>query len=96
MHEFVVDVTAATSWADFIAAFNEGFVRRVGGQWNGNLDAFHDYLFWPDEKSFRLIIRGWDRCSASVNEQSTWDGRPILDVIEEIFRDNPHVEIHRA
>ena len=42
MKEFIVDLTAVTSWPQFIAAFNDGFIRHVTGDWNGNLDAFHD------------------------------------------------------
>ena len=42
VREYVVDVSAARSWSEFISAFNEGFVRQFGGDWNGNLDAFND------------------------------------------------------
>jgi hypothetical protein len=93
MGEYVVDLSAAKSFADFIAAFNEGLIRHVGGEWNGNLDAFNDYLWWPDEHPYRLVIRGWQTCAPAVNEHKTWDGRPILDVIADIFRDNPQAEV---
>ena len=93
MPEYVVDVTTATSWADFIAAFNEGFIRHVGGDWNGNLDAFHDYLSWPDQHPYRLNIRGWARCAPDVNQHAAPDGRPVLEVISEIFRDNPQAQV---
>ncbi len=96
MKEYVVDLTAVTSWPDFIAAFNEGFVRPVGGEWHGNLDAFNDYLSWPDEDQYRLVIRGWQACAAQVNRQPTCDQRPVLDVISEIFRDNPQAEVIMA
>jgi hypothetical protein len=92
--EYIVDVSAATSWADFIAAFNEGFIGPVGGgEWNGNLDAFNDYLWWPDEHPYRLVVRGWHACAPPVNRHKTWDQRPVLDVITEIFRDNPQAEV---
>ncbi len=55
MQEYVVDVSSANCWQDFVVAFNEGFVGRVGGEWNGNLDAFNDYLFWPTEQPYRLL-----------------------------------------
>lgn len=93
MKEYVVDVSAVTSWSDFIAAFNDDFVRLVGGEWNGNLDAFHDYLYWPDEHPYRLVVHGWQQCAPLVNQHKTWYGRPVLDVIAEIFHDNPHAEI---
>ena len=93
MREYVVDLSGATSWADFVAAFNDGFVRPVGGEWKGSLDAFHDYLAWPEEDRYRLIVRGWHACAAAVNAHQTWDGRPVLEVVAEIFRDNPHVDV---
>ena len=93
MKEYVVDVSRATSWADFIAAFNEGFIGLVGGEWHGNLDAFNDYLWWPDERPYRLTVRGWQTCSGAVNRHKTWDQRPVMEVIAEIFRDNPQAEV---
>ena len=91
--EYVVDLSSATCWRDFIAACNEGFVRQVGGEWNGNLDAFNDYLWWPTEHPYRLVIRGWAASLVTVNQHRTWDGRPVLDVMAEIFRENPQVEV---
>jgi hypothetical protein len=94
MKEFVVNVSAAASWADFIAAFNKGFVREVGeDEWNGNLDAFNDYLWWPDEHPYRLIFRGWQTCVNAVNQHKTRDARPVLEVVAEILRENPQVEV---
>jgi hypothetical protein len=94
VQEYTVDVSAAASWEEFIAAFNEGFISHVGGSWNGNLDAFHDYLWWPEEHPYRLVVRGWHHCHPVVNRRHrTWDDKPILDVIEEIFRDNPQAQV---
>lgn len=93
MQRFTVDLSAATSWSDFVAAFNEGFIRHIGGEWNGNLDAFHDYLWWPDQHPYQLCIRGWSHCSHAVNTHRAPDGRPVLEVIEEIFQDNPQTQI---
>lgn len=92
MREYVVDVSAATSWADFIAAFNEGFVRPVGGEWQGNLDAFNDYLWWPEAHPYRLVIRGWEACAPAINQYKIGD-RSVLEVIAEIFQDNPQAEL---
>jgi hypothetical protein len=93
VRDYLVDVSSAASWADFIAAFNEGFVRRVGGEWDGSQDAFNDYLWWPDEHPYRLTVRGWQVCAPAVNRHRAWDHRPVLDVITEIFRDNPQAEV---
>jgi hypothetical protein len=83
MREYVVDVSAATSWAELIGAFNEGFVRPVGGEWHGNRDALNDYLSWPDEQPYRLMIRGWQACATAVNQHKIGDQRPVLEVIAE-------------
>jgi hypothetical protein len=93
MNEYVVDVSNAKSWEDFIVAFNRGFIRPLGGEWKGNLDAFNDYLYWPDEHPYRLIVRRWNACASIVNQHKTWDGRPILEVIAEIFCDNEYGEV---
>jgi hypothetical protein len=93
MLEYVVDVTTATSWADFITAFNEGFIRHLGTDWNGNLDSFNDFLWWPDPHPYRLCVRGWTTCASAVNQHAAPDGRPVLEVIAEIFRDNPQAEV---
>ena len=39
-----------SDFAGFIIEFNRGFVSHVGGDWNGNLDAFNDYLSWADDR----------------------------------------------
>jgi hypothetical protein len=93
MSEYVVDLSAVVSWEDFIAAFNDGLIRPAGGSWNGNLNAFNDYLWWPEPHPYRLVIRGWQRAAPLVNQHLTWDNRPVLDVIEEILQDNPHVQV---
>jgi hypothetical protein len=93
MREYIVDVSAVTSWAEFIAVVNRDFICQVGGNWKGSLDAFDDYLYWPDEHPYRLVVRDWDACAPAVNVHKTWDGRPVLDVIAEIFQDNPQMEL---
>ena len=93
MREFVVRVADVTSFDDFIAAFNEGFCRHVGGWWNGNLNAFHDYLSWPEDERYRLVLQGWDACVEVLGQEAYLPGQSMLDVILEIFRDNDHVEL---
>jgi hypothetical protein len=92
MQEFVVDVTHVATFEALISAFNEGFCRHLGGDWQGNLDAFNDYLYWPDEDQYRLVLLGWAQCRASLSEERTWDGKCLPDVLEEIIRDNRQVE----
>lgn len=82
--EYVVDVTEATTWLGFIEAFNAGFVRRFGSEWDGNLDAFNDY-------PYRLVTRGWRVCFGQVNQHLTRDKQPVMNVITEIIHSNPQV-----
>ncbi len=61
---FEIDGNNFKDFAGFVAEFNRGFVSHVGGQWNGNLDAFNDYLSWTDAPS---IIR-WSNSAKSRND----------------------------
>jgi hypothetical protein len=92
MREFVVRSGAVASRGHLVSVFNEGLFRFAGGEWRGNLDAFHDLLSWPDDDSYRLVLSGWSACRAALAGERTWDGKPLLDVLEEIIRDNPQVE----
>jgi hypothetical protein len=89
MREYIVDLTSAASWEDVIEAFNKRLIRPVGGQWDGNLDAFNDYLSWPEEANYRLVIRGWSRCAPLINLQR--GGSPVMEIVAEILRDNTQV-----
>jgi hypothetical protein len=31
----------------FVREINRVFVSHLGEVWDGSLDAFHDYLYWP-------------------------------------------------
>lgn len=85
MREFIVDLTSANSFEDFVAAFNAGFCLHVQGEWRGNnWDAFNDYLHWPDEEKYRLTFRGWEHSSAI----DAWNRYLILDILKH----NPHVQ----
>jgi hypothetical protein len=86
MREFVVDLTDAESYGDFVSAFNEGFCHHVTGDWRGtSWDAFHDYLSWPNEESYRLIFRAWGKSKALRPDERA--------MIEQICHDNPHVQV---
>ncbi len=66
--EFRVSLVGVKSFDDFVGAFNVGFIHLVGGDWNGNLDALNDYLFWPVVKPYRLIVSGWSGCVEMLGE----------------------------
>lgn len=86
MREFIIDLSSVKSFEDFVAAFNDGLCRHVGGGWEGrSWDAFHDYLSWPPEQSYRLTFRGWESCIALDQKDR--------DLIHEILDHNPHVEV---
>jgi hypothetical protein len=80
---YVVELTGVTTIEGFLAAFNEGFCRHVGGHLHSlNWNAFNDYLSWPAEPRYRLVFRNWGRVRGLHRR-----------VVREIFRNNPHVEV---
>jgi hypothetical protein len=86
MREFIVDMTDASTFEEFVVAFNEGFCAHCGGHWHGrSWDAFHDYLSWPREERFRLVLKGWQGCRGLRGEDRK--------MVREILADNPHVEV---
>jgi hypothetical protein len=86
MREFIIDLSCAMTFEDFVSAFNEGFCRHVGGGWEGrSWDAFHDFLSWPEEQCYCLTFRGWERCAALRQNDR--------DMMREILNDNPHVHV---
>lgn len=89
MTEYYINVAAVGTFADFIAAFNSGMIESLGGHWNGNLDAFNDYLYWPEPHPYKLRLIGWLHCAAVLAELTAPSGATMLSVIEDIFADNP-------
>jgi hypothetical protein len=51
---YTVDGRNCRDFASFIVEVNRGFCSHLGVTWDGNLDAFNDYLDWP-EGEYRLI-----------------------------------------
>lgn len=87
MQTFTVDLRSAQSAVAVVASFNVGLIGPSGGEWNGNnLDAFHDYLSWPEAETYELKILGWTECPGL----SMQDREMMLA----IFSDNPHVKIN--
>lgn len=46
---FTIDGRNFNDFEGFIREMNRCFISLIGGNWNGNLDAFHDYLSWPNQ-----------------------------------------------
>jgi hypothetical protein len=89
--QYTINLAEVRTFADLIAAFNAGLIARVGGHWNGNLDALNDYLYWPEPHPYGLLLVGWARCAAALAEVRGPDGGAIPVIIEEFLRDNPQV-----
>lgn len=69
-------------------------IRSVGGEWNGNLDAFNDYLSWPASAPYRLTILGAEKCKKVLNFKISASHTKVLwAMIEEILNDNQDVAI---
>lgn len=83
---YQVDCKNILDFQDFVKAINDGFVAHLGGCWNGNLDAFNDYLSWPDEVPYKLVILGSDNCKGIVDARTSKNS--IWPTILEIFEDN--------
>jgi hypothetical protein len=66
MRRFVIDCRGVRTFAGFVAAMNAGLIHHIGGHWNGNLDAFNDYLSWPDEEEYELELLGASPCHAAL------------------------------
>jgi len=84
-----INCSEISSFADFIEICNEGFIRTVGGEWNGNLDAFNDYLSWPEPTPYTLEIIGSTRCEEVLNYRESEKHREnVWPLLKEIFNDN--------
>ena len=87
MRRYKVDCRKVTDFEGFIDAFNRDFVHKVGGHWNGNLDAFNDYLAWPEEERYELELIGCQNLETALDHQYGPDPQTIYEVIYEVFED---------
>lgn len=89
--EYILDLRYIKSFEEFVAKCNESFIESVGGKWDGNLDAFNDYLSWPENVPYNLLILGEDNCKDVLGyERRTYflEGKTLWDEILEIFSNN--------
>jgi hypothetical protein len=64
----------------FIREFNRVFVSQLGTEWNGNLDAFNDYLYWPDAPYTIKWRKSWkSRRDLGYEATIVWYLRKILE-----------------
>jgi hypothetical protein len=104
---FAIDGRRVRSFDEFVDAANAGFIESVGGKWNGNLDAFKDYLSWPEEEEYELEpIDAWLRAhlqtcypsnvadmESRLERAEVGQGQTLFDVVKEIIAGNPHVRL---
>jgi len=74
-----IDCSNIKNYQDFIDLFNDLLFVPAGGKWNGNLDAFNDYLSWPKSIPYHLVVIGSDNCErvlkfalSETNEVHIW------------------------
>ena len=70
MKKFTVDCRSIGSFGDFVEAMNQGLISRVGGEWNGHLDAFNDYLSWPEGEAYELELLGAAHCAITLGHDA--------------------------
>jgi hypothetical protein len=73
---YIIDGANFTNFIEFTQEFNRAFAD-IGANWNGNLDAFNDYLDWPTletDGKYRLIWRhsGVSRQRLGYSEAAIW------------------------
>ena len=93
MTQYQINLSGVKTYDDFVAAFNVGLIESVGGHWNGNLDDFNDYLYWPEPHPYGLSLIGWKQCAHILMTLQAYGGRSMLSAIEEIFADNTQAEL---
>jgi hypothetical protein len=94
--QYQINLAGVETFEDFVAAFNLGLIDSVGGHWNGNLNAFNDYLYWPEPHPYGLTLVGWQKCAETLAKFPAFGGGTMLSVIEEIFADNPQAVLDFA
>jgi hypothetical protein len=85
MKEFIVDLVEVNDMKEFISAFNAGVFNQLDGNWNGSWDAFNDYLSWPEEERYHLLLKGWRSCHALTESE--------LAIFIGLLSDNDQVEV---
>lgn len=86
---YEIDCRQVQTYDDFVEAFNGAFIETFGGRWNGNLDAFNDYLSWPKETPYQLVIQGSDQCARVLNYKAKdCHEKELWAILQKIFADN--------
>jgi hypothetical protein len=70
MKRFTVQCGTVKAFHDFVEAMNNGFIRAIGGEWDGNLDALNDYLSWPSELQYELELVDHAQCARALDQRA--------------------------
>ena len=70
--KYVIDGAKFDDFSGFIAEFNRMYVIKVGGLWNGNLDAFNDYLAWDTSYVLKWRNSEKSRHDLGHKEMAIW------------------------
>jgi hypothetical protein len=77
---FEIDGQNFDDFEGFIREFNRVFESETGGSWQGNLDAFNDYLSWPKTPYIIKWRRSWkSRRDLGYDAIIVWYLRAILE-----------------
>jgi hypothetical protein len=77
---FEIDGGNFDDFEGFIREFNRVFVSHIGDKWNGNLDAFNDYLYWPTTPYAIRWRKSWkSRADLGYEATIVWYLRKILE-----------------
>lgn len=72
-----IDGNRVRDFTTFIEEFNRVY-SQFDVSWNGNLDAFNDYLAWPDEKYVLVWGQsGLSRARLGYEEMVEWLGERV-------------------
>ena len=82
---YVIDGANFSDFARFVEECNRAFIRGFGGEWNGNWNAFHDYLSWT-EGEYVLVWKHFDRAVDAIGDVDR-------DIVLDIVAENGHVEL---
>lgn len=71
MDIYKIDGTKVKDFESFITEMNKNFISKHGDSvWNGNLDAFNDYLNWPQSK-YQFVFENSESIKEGLSFEAT-------------------------
>lgn len=87
MDVFEIDCRQVRSFSEFVAEVNLKFLSRIPTSipWNGNLDAFNDFLSWPGRR-YQVVLKGTAQLEKALSEKKNDDEElTLFDHVIDIF-----------